>query len=130
MNIDDMPAGREMDALVAEKVMAWTSVRTGKKYDASDFDDLYGQSLGGFDWRCPVPGYSTDIAAAWKVVEYLRKRKEPYGAQLDHIEERNQSEGIWVVQFCAKYNEAWWHAHAYADTVPLAICRAALKAVL
>jgi hypothetical protein len=112
---NELAAGRELDALVAEKVMGWTSVRTGKKYDASDFDDLYGQPPGGADWRYPVPRYSEDIAAAWGVVQKI---------------------GLFVGPFVAG---EWWASLSIDDylnsrcskgaTGPLAICRAALSAM-
>jgi hypothetical protein len=50
MSTTEMQAGREMDALVAEKVM-------GARYS--------------------VPRYSADIAAAWEVVERMREHPDP-----------------------------------------------------
>lgn len=133
MKIEEMPAGREMDALVAEKVMGLTVVPdliSGSGFRATDmsrpsaFQPELEPPMPLFEAN-PIKPYSTDIAAAWEVVEKIR-----LNATLDHIEERHEAEGVWVVQFCAKTsNEPWWHEHAYGDTVPLAICRAALLAV-
>ena len=83
MNADEirnMEAGREMDALVAEKVMGW-------KWDASNPlqhllfgpDGAIGAVIfydgrandGGIVQPLDCPYYSTDIATAWEVVERI-----------------------------------------------------------
>lgn len=67
-----MNAGRELDALVAEKVMGWTWDEntawspTGSRNARVADGDLW--------WW--LPPYSTDIAAAWEVVERIRERWE------------------------------------------------------
>lgn len=85
--------------------------------------------------------YSTDIAAAWQVVEHLRKQRfsifltlvDPsfgvYAACLPEnkrircqMSKQNQS-------YIDDNGERVEVADAYGDTAPLAICRAALKAV-
>lgn len=115
MNIDAIPAGRELDAMVAEKVMGWRAVGGHKGVPSDPQCTVHVE----------VPRYSTLISCAWEVVEKLQET-----SILEHLEQRDGDEGKYVVQFCAKPNEAWWHEHAYADTAPLAICRAALKACL
>lgn len=53
-----MKPGRELDDLVARKVMGWTYTRV---------EDGFGHPPGkGFE---RIPLYSTDIAAAWEVAE-------------------------------------------------------------
>lgn len=60
----ELNPGRELDALVAEKVLGKPRVDGLIKPP----DDIsYG-----------VPAYSTDIAAAWEVVEYLEKKGFSY----------------------------------------------------
>lgn len=98
MNIDEMDAGPELDRLVAEKVMGcepcghpFCGPRTGH--------------------NMPAP-YSTDIRAAWEVVDKL---------------------GLFVGKgffgWIASQNSYWLDSETCtADTAPLAICRAALKA--
>lgn len=55
-----MKAGRELDALVAEKVMGWTpSIVANYPWQL--------QPPGRQGVVCPVPYYSTDIADAWRV---------------------------------------------------------------
>lgn len=97
-----MKPGRELDALVAEKVMGWTEVCG------------YEGEYKGY-WKI-LPKYSTDIAAAWAVVELPLFDGWAIG--------RNAS-GKWEV-----FNP--WENNfvvSVADTAPHAICLAALKAV-
>jgi hypothetical protein len=106
-NIDTLSAGRELDALVAEKVMGWTI------YD----DGIMDQGAKGRTWASEWHP-STDIAAAWEVVE---KVQQATGCSA-------------VVQKHARAYECWFIGSGqketqWADTAPLAICRAALKAV-
>jgi len=114
-----MEAGREMDALVAE-LMGWES-----QYIE------YGGSAGEYVWVLPdgkwqhepdVPEYSTDIAAAWLVVEkFLPHFRIECFEDSVNTDEKGWHCDIWTVR-----------GHACAegcDTAPLAICRAALKAI-
>jgi hypothetical protein len=55
-----MPAGREMDALIAEKVMG------------VDFENHSRSIMKRLD--ATLPYYSTDIALAWSVVENVYER--------------------------------------------------------
>ena len=108
-NIDTMPAGREMDALVAEKVMGWADINSNAALVGGLCDDKR-------NWK-PLPFYSTDIAAAWEVVE---KIKGNYG-NCRFITEWVPKAKQWS---CGGdgYDCGW------GKTAPLAICRAALKA--
>lgn len=72
-----MEAGREMDALVAEKVMklsvdrVWYDGPYPNRKGVGEFTPMYGRRQeSGFPAH-DVPNYSTDIAAAWQVVEKL-----------------------------------------------------------
>jgi len=118
-----MPAGRELDALIAEKVMKITP----EKCDFPVFTDKR-------DWVDPgeyfvnVPGsvtelprYSTDIAATWEVVERLTKPTSFPDIDIDLL----TTVRGWL--FVIKYDIAVHRANA--ETAPLAICRAALLAV-
>lgn len=119
-----MKAGRELDTLVAEKVMGWEATADGLYWDARQKRTrlVLGSVIAkkreemGIENR---PGFvfapSTDIAAAWEVVEkadlwslYGSIGDGPYRACIQ-FEDR---EGLMT-----------------ADTAPLAICLAALKAV-
>ena len=109
-----MEAGRELDALVAEKVMGWT-IRNGDWVDGEGyaqweaFDSDYSDS--------PRFAPSTDIAAAWAIFEKT----------LGHVERRGHpipgEEWLATIWYEGKAGQA------FADTAPLAICLAALKVV-
>lgn len=113
-----LPPGRELDALIAEKVIKLTP-----GYYFMEFKDLsqqeqnnYNRNQGWSPMRCPE--YSTDIAAAWEVVERMRM----IGADLEIT--------IGKMGYAINYElEDNWGVHGYKDTAPHAICLAALKAV-
>ncbi|UAT29532.1 hypothetical protein K7T73_13075 [Bacillus badius] len=114
---------REIDRLVAEKVMGWEpnldDDGTVLSYD-TEHGNLFFYDDNENDW-CP----SADIQDAWKVVESLRERK--IFTIYDAWDEKDEK------IFCAnfQYNDTYHVVDysAYADTAPMAICLAALKAV-
>ena len=105
-----MTPGRELDALVAEKVMEWKV----------DYIPRFGAAVlvGGLS-GIACPPYSTDIGAAWEVVE-----KVPYALCLMRVD------GKWRAQFWefGKYTSRP-QGEADAPTAPHAICLAALRAL-
>ena len=120
VNIDTMPAGREMDALVAEKVMG---MKVSKK--------------GGLRWRVNrrtelLSKYSTSISAAWEVVEKLKDAMSTIGMAGTFNMEFDLESGQWEVGYTdLDYDKGWCWEDGWpvmADTAPLAICRASLKA--
>ena len=114
-----MKAGRELDALVAEKVFGQKLFRGAVVYgNWSPQDD-------GYDgYVCDVPRYSTDIAAAWKVVEQLETGTDDDLPMLIHL---FQDCDRWKCCVHLQYDHILM-ATAWEDTAPLAICIAALKA--
>lgn len=114
-----MEAGRELDALVAEKVMGH-KVKWGRSrfypldYDTPFFDE---QPL-----KRSIPNYSTDIAAAWEVVEKLKEQTAP---------ERDIEIGCYSFYRVSIVDAATEAEIAVMenDSAPLAICLAALKAL-
>ena len=128
MNRDDilkMEAGPEMDLLVAPLV-GWDN-----SHDYNECEDdwyTYCRNCGDeprFSERendCEVPPrYSTDIDAAWMVIEYMGNTYgwKPYNGVVIMRENKN-----WYVEFPRPNWE-----DAEAATAPLAICKAALLAV-
>jgi len=99
--------GRELDALVAECVMGLTVDRNGHIEKTSN-------------WHAPPPEYSTDIAAAWEVVE-----------RLGWLNLYQQPGGFWWACFYDIDDEDNTSplGEASAATASLAICLAALKTV-
>lgn len=117
-----MNAGRELDALVAEKVMGWRYNHCdGVQCPTCGYDGLYGS---GKDY----PGYSTDIAAAWTVVKSVTSFTQSLRAdvKIENLAMSSCHPGHWSVTF--SYIRGG-RVTGLADTAPLAICLAALKAV-
>jgi|GEM_PF-3035933 len=141
-DVTAIPAGPELDALVVDQVMGWSVLVD----DLPDLDGTYwcvqlnDEGEGAIR---PVPPFSTDLAAAWSVVELLHTRLEA-----DRNDEGWQAAISypacplqlvrWGENWCAAFEaEADWYVHsdfggndlcARAETAPLAICRAALLA--
>ncbi len=104
-----MKPGRELDALVAEKVMGYETVYSGANYYV---ERTYS----------PVPLYSTDISAAWEVVEKLACMKDEVNVFYDC--------GAWFCNTGVDANGEWSiERSGSCATAPHAICLAALKAV-
>lgn len=133
-----MKAGPELDALVAEKVMGlvpcehWTILHHG---------GLSGAAYWLQSGSCPTHGghpeepqscypreqccqYSTNIQAAWQVLESLKDWRFSLHGPCDE-----------VPQWCATFTNYGYRSfqdlqvEERADTAPLAICLAALKVV-
>lgn len=106
--------GRELDAAVAENIMDW--VRVPIKSILTDFQYRTPSQIG-LMWPSSVPRYSTDIAAAFQVVEKSRRWSMHF--------RRSRSESMWTVLFvrCDTAHEV------QSVSLPEAICRAALSAV-
>jgi hypothetical protein len=116
-----MHAGRELDALVAEKLLGIKKLY----YEERDTDKKYPRYIpSGKPWRThridahPLPRYSIYIGDAWEVVDKLIAIK--YGVLVGFYR------GQWSVQITDNGNLVVTHE---ADTAPLAICLAALQAV-
>jgi hypothetical protein len=120
----EMPAGREMDRLVAIHVLGWVKPRLLEHRRG----DHRLQPPDSKQWLEPL-NYSTDISAAWAVVEHLRERfgavslhgqKDAFG----HADEPHYfgcSVGRDDEEFQVYVSEA---------TAEVAICKAALLAAL
>jgi len=108
-----MKPGRELDALVAEKVMGWKAVQV---FDLKDTDGTnIANGITPYNIGQRVPHYSTDIASAWEVVEEMQNNEWDFTLK-NH---KRKYEAI----FGTLYN-------AFAPTAPEAICKAALLAVM
>ena len=133
MSIDDMPAGRELDALVAEKVMGWQDARAFFPWPESgvmlDNYAMMPPHGGAIRDIAHVPRYSTDIAAAWEVFQKV--------TDLGYIPAIAQCTSGWACDFwteeAADETGRVDYIHKFREygqaSAPLAICRAALKAV-
>ena len=133
MDIDKMEAGRELDALVAEKVMGlepcdkWELFRHGGLSGPEWIHDVCQEDHTCYPKENPS-AYSTDIAAAWKVVERLCELPS-VGIIIKAYPKWNEKhERNFLYEYVATFPDLG--LQAVADTAPLAICRAALKAIL
>lgn len=113
-------AGRKLDALIAERVMGWDR----------DGDRLWPPDTRRSKWKygISVPPYSTSIADAWPVVEKLKERHsvELIGGPNDEGGCEHWSCTIKSYGYRSFQDQKW---RGEADTAPLAICIAALRAV-
>jgi hypothetical protein len=104
MDIEEMEAGREMDALVASKVFDYFVIQ--HEYRVYEGD----QEMKEIEYlvkNIRVPEYSTDIQLIWSHSWVFKIWRNNPDVESDF----------------------GWIAEVYAPTAPLAICRAALKAV-
>ena len=112
-------AGRELDARVATKVMGWKEAWPKYAYDGTPSGVLFGAGIDPHGCKIPLPHYSTDIAAAWEVVE-----KSRHGSHVEVAHGATSNAGKYARWRC-KFG---MQVFAEADSAPLAICLAALKA--
>jgi Phage ABA sandwich domain len=132
--------GRELDALVAEKVMgnvAWDVViagcsrggrRCGTVAEAKEYRKALQKfyQVGAIVLHDTVSEYSTDIAAAWEVVEKMSDRFHW------RIQSPFEAGGLWFAGLTPLGATGWNGRPDYNigdHSAPLAICLAALKAV-
>lgn len=127
MDYDELKAGPDLDKLVAERVMGWhlVDINTGDVPYWVWFDSNSHLQTEAVLWKP-----SEWISCAWQVVEKWIKDFDIPGH--DPFILMCNPKGLWECSF----NVEWtWEGPEMldtivrADTAPLAICRAALKAV-
>lgn len=120
VDVDQMPAGRDMDKLIAQKIFGWG--RLGIMPPGEQVTSLgYGAPMNAV--LRIVPHYSTDIADAWDVARISA------AFFLEHPFTVGDS---WCARFEDRGDGTWQDevvVRAVGSTAPLAICRAALKFV-
>lgn len=123
--IEELEAGRELDALVAEKVMGWQRVEeefpyfwpTTEMMDAIKKQHPDVIAVGYF----PCPNFSTDIAPSWSLFEWLAAR--------GIVRVSNGDGDSLDVDFTPHSDNLLRCANVSADTLPRALCLATLEAV-
>lgn len=125
-----LEAGRELDSLVHRRVMELPVVPDAWGLPMQPGDHWTSDPHGTYTGTptttgSPIPAYSTDIAAAWEVVEKLRERRIFLSVDA-HWDRFDVDAAIGPSLVVAA--DFWERAFATADTAPLAICRAALRA--
>ena len=112
ISVNECPAGPEMDAAVAE-VLGFKT----KWFESPDGSKILLLCVERDDWRS-IPAYSTDIAAAWGL----------WDADMTIHRQDGQCHCILSPEYGLCMELLLSKASAVADTAPLAICRAFLKA--
>ncbi len=125
-----MEPGRELDALVAEKVFGKTVSWGG---DPGGTIIPWLGDLEGIQGECPA--YSTDIASAWEVVDWVSAIE--WGFALFHYPGLSSNGFGYVVAFARSLRPYSLEIvtlgdpekvkHAHSNDLPHAICLAALK---
>lgn len=136
--IDKLEAGREVDELIAKNVMDCTVQRRGLNIQCKCLPPTPGHRAIETCRHMGEPSdsinyYSTDIGAAWEVIEKICKPIEPFiegQFWLDGLGFtcKGHDEGRWRCMITTERKEQRVEVSADAETAPLAICRAALKA--
>jgi hypothetical protein len=124
----NMPAGREMDALIAKKVMGWSADPEGYWLDRkNEYADtgwgLFKQDETKNHPACKEYNPSADIRAAWEIVVAMEEKDIWF--ELANVVPNSDP-----IVYEAKFIGGRDGAYACEDTAPLAICRAALLAVM
>ncbi len=127
MNVMELKAGPELDALIAEKVMGLT-IRWDWPDDEHHSDEkvrrveIERDCVDGKKRMIDeeLPRYSTDISAAWEVME---KIKDTHDIRLDSYPEHG-----WIVTVCPRRDVGGATAQEVGPA-PHTICLTALKVV-
>jgi hypothetical protein len=120
--MDTIKAGPDLDALVAEKVMGWKPDPDNFFWLGKGTTNQRVTSSDCFDCGTEFPAWtpSTSIADAWEVMEKICQGKE----DTYRFEIVKQGHLYWV----SIWDDGFSDGDVGADTAPLAICLAALKA--
>lgn len=114
-----MKPGRELDALVAEKVMGLQDFKKGTS-GYKEWEYVYRSDLGDIQ---PIPHYSTNISAAWEVVKKMALLKDVMNFRLRLCCDD-------LPQYNCSFTDPPGIAFVSADNAPEAICKAALLVVM
>src|SRR3990167_9984414 len=109
IEIDKLEAGRELDAMIADRVMGFSFNSYGHSFT--------GHGHPGWHALDKLPAFSNNIAAAWQVVEKMRLSPWRW------FEMAHRPSG-----YMCNMTGNVQHS-IYAPTAPLAICKAAPKAL-
>ena len=140
----EMPAGREMDKAIGQHIFKYWVDHYDKDYAENCYYCLmdgsgdavipgfYGERKSEEEAWNDCPEFSTDIAAAWEVVERM-----PIPFKLEKCWEKAYQIGpegwsaCWCTdadcEGCNENSRCTNGDDAWAETAPLAICRCALK---
>ena len=120
------PAGRALDAEVAEKVMGIHVDKVLRSVNVRDLPKVNQEFQAIGIPACCVPNYSSSIADAWSVVERLKEQGCDVMVRwaAAHANPLKLHQETWLCWIATSENKGFGDK---ADTAPLAICLAALK---
>jgi len=139
-----MEPGPELDAIIAEKVMGCKLWRRSEALMAAKDQTEYESLRRRAEYECTCPDsahtdcddegmyswlkeYSTDIAAAWEVVERMQKPDKGFAFQL-WFSEQNDTNDQWYAHFTMKHwLDNGYRADGVSKSAPHAICLATLE---
>ena len=135
--VQQMEAGHALDVMVAMEVMGlehreWAPYAAPEGWFPKDHPDCCPKSENGFiphghNHPSEIP-YSTDLEAAWEVVEKIKHLK-PDNEPEESFEMGWTKNGWWVGWSIPTDEGDTCYTSALAPTAPEAICLAALKAI-
>lgn len=114
---------RSIDIRIAEH-LGWKNIKFRKGWLVES-----GTRPDGLEFDM-IPRYTTDIAAAWTLLESVINRSM-FPLPWPHIERMLGGHWFWRVTFCSGYpsdSEFYRLYEGDGDTAPLAICRAYIAA--
>ena len=114
--VDECPAGIYLDVAV-------TKAQYHGEHLVIDFKHRLFSTSDRAISCIKLSRYSTDIAAAWELVEILYRQAEEWISIA-----RDSSGNYWAGVIGSVSDWDWWKYSSVAGTVPLAITRAYLKA--
>ena len=118
-----MEPGRELDELVIEWVMGWEAVQPSVPENDFEWLDGKGKKFSAGLWNP-----STDLAAAWRVVEKMRTCM-PFSERV-YLDIRVYPDRYQVLPHKEENNKLLNDCIVSTPSLPEAICKAALLAVL
>jgi hypothetical protein len=127
-----MNPGRELDKLIATKVMGLKLESLSCDPNVTMVRDDVGDTTRFV--YLDIPKYSTDIVAAWGVVEKVKSmRPDPkeFGLEPGHHQDFliEFTGSVWRVGWVPMNLEGNMTIQGFAETAPAAICEAALAAL-
>jgi len=111
--------GRELDWLVHKRVFGYST----------EWHEAENPSQGSGLCTYCVPLYSSDIAAAWQVVERMAERGYDMEISAISVVAGHADEPYIELAFGRTRTDLVRNRYAYTGPVPMAVCKAALLAV-
>jgi hypothetical protein len=132
IDVDTLEAGVELDLLVAEKVMgAFRGARSvSPMFYQTGMPCVTIEHEPGRISTVSIPPYSTDIRAAFELIKHVQAHNPLLALRLIYAQPYQIGAAFFQLLLGDNIWKTWRETEykAVADTTPLAICRAALKA--